>query len=642
MAKRIILTAFLAVLLGTVFLLVARRAEKLRDLAHQPHWLRLADTTSPVIHICTTEPRAYLIEAHGRGVLIDCPDDLPDPPLPVDLVLLTHHHRDSVGGVQKFLDQKVPVRASKKSAEWLTTANVTKFWKESIPLRNSRTGYFVHPTGFDGLDCSLEDGQTILWQGLKIEVIATPGHSLDHLAFAVNGATFIGDAITSDGKLWTPFTTDWDHWQDGGLKAAAESARKLEGKGVYCARSPGNRGRGAGGEGASPPEAPPHHQPLSPWEEVSKQIEEAAFLKSFERFTNRLGNPPKYDFLVPKEQVGSSGDKPWAKLSDSLWITGNTYVLKSKDGGVMVLDPWGQRGVDQVAKLRAAEKLGPVELVMFSHAHYDHFDGVYTLPVKGEYQIWALEQVADPLREPFKYRAPFLDERPITFDKTYREGESATWREYTFQFHHLPGQTHFTSGIETTIDGKRCLFTADNWFHYTQYSGSGGWMGLNRSFPSVYAESAKKVLAVNPEWVLAEHGGPYVFSKEDYERRVKWGEAAATACDAVCPSGNHRRDWNPHAVHISPMLVKAKPGETVRLFWNGPLPPAEPQRILLRGRGIIPDMDLRNHKQLTPQGREFTISLPADIKPGRHVFAVSPLGPGGEFADPFFAVDIGP
>ena len=42
--------------------------------------------------------------------------------------------------------------------------------------------------------------------------------------------------------------------------------------------------------------------------------------------------------------VASGGDKPWAKVADRLWITGNTYVLQSKTGdGIFVLDPWGQR-----------------------------------------------------------------------------------------------------------------------------------------------------------------------------------------------------------------------------------------------------------------------------------------------------------
>ena len=228
---------------------------------------------------------------------------------------------------------------------------------------------------------------------------------------------------------------------------------------------------------------------------------------------------------------------------------------------------------------------------MFSHAHYDHFDGVFPLPDRESFKVWALDRVAEPLAAPFKLRAPFLDARPIVFDRTFADGDTATWREYTFRFHHFPGQTEFTMAVETAIDDKRCLFTADNFFHQEQFSGSGGWMGLNRSFPLPYSRSAKKVLDLRPEWVLAEHGGPYEFNAEDYRRRVKWGEVSAVAADAIAVSGNHRRDWDPNRVTAEPVLQKAKAGAevkaTVRVHNVGLK--AEQVTVRLDGRGVIPD-----------------------------------------------------
>jgi glyoxylase-like metal-dependent hydrolase (beta-lactamase superfamily II) len=355
---------------------------------------------------------------------------------------------------------------------------------------------------------------------------------------------------------------------------------------------------------------------------------------------------PRYDFLVPKEQVGSAGEKPWARVSDHLWITGNTYVLKAKGGdGVLVLDPWGERSAKQVEKLLADRKLGPVEVVAFSHAHYDHYDGVYHMPARDRAEVWALDLVAAPLKEPFRFRAPFLDARPIRFTKELRDGETAAWGGYTFKFVHLPGQTWFTSGIEATIDGKRCVFTADNFFHQDQYSGSGGWMGLNRSSPAVYAASARKVLEIAPEWVLAEHGGPYVFDAEDYRRRVRWGEAASKACDALCLSGNHQRDWDPHWVELEPVLQTAKPGGEVKVRGavtaRGPKP--ETGTLVFRGRGVFPDQTVRLDG-IAPGRRqpgEWTFRLPANVRPGRHVFAVEVTGEyGPEPVDAFFAVDV--
>lgn len=280
---------------------------------------------------------------------------------------------------------------------------------------------------------------------------------------------------------------------------------------------------------------------------------------------------------------------------------------------------------------------------MFSHAHYDHYDGVYDLPGRENYAVWALDTVAAPLAEPLRWRAPFLDARPVRFDKRPRDGESLEWREYRFRFHDFPGQSLFTMAVETSIDGKKCLFTADNFFHQDMFSGSGGWMGLNRSFPPLYAASARKVLEIRPEWVLAEHGGPFEFDAEDFRRRARWGDESARAADALCLSGDHRRDWNPHLLSVEPSNRKVKAGEEFSLAITVASPSAKPEslRLSLAGRGTIADFSAEvSASRDKPATVPVRIKLPGDLPAGRHVFAVRIEGPArGELADGFFAVD---
>jgi glyoxylase-like metal-dependent hydrolase (beta-lactamase superfamily II) len=600
---------------------------------------------SPGVWRTASMPYGYALVAGDAAMLIDAPlsaDDLLrlTGARRVERVLLTHHHLDTSANVGALLAARVPVQAPKASADWLTPAAVAKFWREVIPLRNSRTAYFVVPEGIDGIDCSLTDGQSIAWHDWTLKVIATPGHSFDHVSFTVTKKSetapilFAGDAIAAPGKIWTPYTTDWDHWTDAGLRPTATSLRKLA---------------------ALKPRVvlPAHGEPIkkdavNALEQAAAAVEEVAFLKSFERFSKqRLGDPPAYPFLVPREQVGSAGDKPWSRVSEHLFITGNTYVLTStQTDGFMVMDPWGKRSIDQIVKLQSERRLGKPELVMFSHAHYDHFDGVYDLPGRDGYQVWSLDLVAGPLADPFRVRAPFLDARPIRFERRFKDGETATWREYNFRFHHLPGQSRFTMGVETTIDGKRCYFTADNFFHQDQYSGSGGWMGLNRSWPLPYAASAKKVLEAAPDWILAEHGGPYVFNAEDYRRRVKWGEASARAADVICVSGNHERDWDPYRVQAEPVLQSVKAGDVVKvlLVITATRPQAEPVTVTLAGRGLVPDQqwDLSPAPN-RPVRLEVSLPMSAKAKAGRHVFPLRVRDTtGSDATDAFVAVDVTP
>lgn len=602
-----------------------------------PTWKEVA----PGIMRSTGFPAGYALVDGDAALLIDAPTDAANLKgiRKIEGVLLTHYHRDVCRGVASYLKRDIKVRAPKGTEEWLSRKGVAKYWQESLPLRNSRTAYLVVPEGFDGIEYSLEGSQSFTWRGWDIQIIATPGHARNHVAIAArkgkNGplSIFCGGALSGPGKMWSPYTTDWDHWTDLGLKPSAESLRtlaKLKPAALYPAYG-----------------TPIAENTVNALTRTAEVIDDVGFLKSFERFSKqRLKNPPAYAFLA-KEQAGSAGEKPWSRISEHLYLTGNTYVLVSKDNALMVFDPWGKRSVDQVQKLQKDKNLGAIELVMFSHAHYDHYDGVYDLPGRDKYQVWCLDEVAAPLADPWFYRAPFLDPRPIKFDRRFKDRATATWREYEFRFHHFPGQTYFTMAVETKIDGKKCLFTADNFFHIDLYSGTGGWMGLNRSWPGYYAASAQKILDLRPEWVLAEHGGAFEFNAEDIRRRVQWGEAAAKACDALSPNGNHRHDWDPHRVHIEPLVHKAKAGEVIKatLVASNVLGKREKLAATLEGRGRFEDRVFRID---VPSGktvrRDFDLRLEQSMPPGRHIFIMRALGEEkiASGADAFIAVDVKP
>ena len=586
-------------------------------------------------------PAGYALLSGDAALLIDAPCG-PEGLMArgvkkIDAVVLTHHHRDSAAFVGRYLADKVRVQAPKASAELLTKEGVRKHWQESLPLRGSRTSYLVLAEGFEDIESTLEDGQTIDWKGWNLRIVATPGHSRDHVAYAVRREkspllVFCGDALAEPGHLWTPYTTDWDHWTDLGLKPATESLRKL------AALKPGLL-------------LPAHGAVIDKncadvLTRTADAVEEMAFLKSFERFTKqRLKDAPQYAFLT-KEQAESNGSKPWSRVSPHLWITGNTYVLLSKDNVCLVMDPWDPHSANQLPKLKADQKLGPMEVALCSHAHFDHYDGMYSLLEREKCQVWTLDRVAVPVADPLLLRAPFLDARPLKIDRRFKDGETATWHEYRLRFRHLPGQTEFTMGVETVIDGKHCFFTADNFFHQDQFSGTGGWMGLNRSWPLPYAESAQKVLDAAPEWVLAEHGGPFEFNAEDFRRRVEWGKVSARAADAICVSGNHRIDWDPHRVHIEPLIHRTKAGTTLTatLVVSNPLPRKQKLTVTLEGRGLTPD---QTWEVTVPAGetlrKEVTIRLSEKIAVGRNVLALRALeGDRTDGSDAFLAADVEP
>jgi glyoxylase-like metal-dependent hydrolase (beta-lactamase superfamily II) len=524
----------------------------------------------------TRLPYAYAL-VHGDAAVVVGgpagvgPQSLPPGVAKCDLVLLTHSHRDTTDAAAGFVAAGMDVRSG-ASSSLLTLESINQFWTTSMPVETPGRfpplferlwgvwSYLVVPEGTVGVRTDLADGDTIDWQGWTIEAVTTPGHSRDHLAFLVRPPDsdavicFCGDAICAPGKVWSPYTMEWHHQQNEGLRLAAESLRKLatHNATMLC----------------------PEHGPTitsnveAALTTTAERLERAAVLKDCYRYAaSRAGDPPSYRYLA-EEQVESANPSgnplPWSQLSPHLLLTGNTYALLSQDGPVMLIDPYSQNTAGRVEELKRDFGAGPVEIAVITHAHNDHYTGIFALPDRDHFDIWALDLVADVVGTPHRYRAPYIDARAVHFDRRLSAGETVHWREFQLKIHHLPGQTYFTMGIEILIDGKRCFFTADNFFRAEQASGSGGWSGHNRALPLNYAESARQVLEASPDWILAEHGGPFEFHEEDFRHRHQWALEAAAAADAISPSGNHLLDWDPHRIHIEPIIVPARPADTAR------------------------------------------------------------------------------
>lgn len=84
-------------------------------------------------------------------------------------ILITHHHHDHVGGVERL-----------KAA---TSATVYGPASENIP----------------GRDVALKDNDTVSVLGWEFDVYAVPGHTLGHIAYYHHGLLFCGDTLFAAG-----------------------------------------------------------------------------------------------------------------------------------------------------------------------------------------------------------------------------------------------------------------------------------------------------------------------------------------------------------------------------------------------------------------------------------------------------------
>jgi glyoxylase-like metal-dependent hydrolase (beta-lactamase superfamily II) len=112
----------------------------------------------------------------------------------IPLILISHKHGDHTDAIDKLVD---------------------------------RTGATVRALGsgfLRGLGGPLSDGEVIDAAGLRITVMATPGHTADSLSFLVDDAVLTADTVLGRG------TTVIDN-EDGSLRDYLESLRRLRGLG---------------------------------------------------------------------------------------------------------------------------------------------------------------------------------------------------------------------------------------------------------------------------------------------------------------------------------------------------------------------------------------------------------------------------
>jgi len=112
----------------------------------------------------------------------------------IPLVLISHKHDDHTGGIDKLVGMTGAV------------------------VRSVGSGFLR------GLGGPLTDGEVIDAAGLRITVLATPGHTADSLSFVVDDAVLTADTVLGRG------TTVIDN-EDGSLRDYLESLRRLQGLG---------------------------------------------------------------------------------------------------------------------------------------------------------------------------------------------------------------------------------------------------------------------------------------------------------------------------------------------------------------------------------------------------------------------------
>jgi hydroxyacylglutathione hydrolase len=134
----------------------------------------------------------------------------------VDFIFLTHEHFDHI-----WCADRIRTKYNAKLCCSFDTAKAITNRKKNMSLFFNQVGFELKPC-----DVVLADEQLIDWDGIKIEIIHTPGHTNGCICIKINNNLFTGDTVIKNVYTVTKLP-------EGSKEKLKKSMEKLEKKGLH-------------------------------------------------------------------------------------------------------------------------------------------------------------------------------------------------------------------------------------------------------------------------------------------------------------------------------------------------------------------------------------------------------------------------
>jgi glyoxylase-like metal-dependent hydrolase (beta-lactamase superfamily II) len=453
----------------------------------------------------------YVLRAGTEAVLVDFGDgDVLEHLDAVGVervtdVLLTHHHRDSLGGLRRAVDAGIRVWAPPYDAELI--ADATGHWLrrpididydlrqdrfsllESVPIAGTVAEYVTTRVG-----------------GLDVLALPTPGHTPGSLTYFVESdgrkLAFTGDLVYGDGMVWSLAATQWSYSGVEGQDSTIISCAKV---------------------GALEPDVllPSHGEPIEDPPAALSTIRE----RLGRLIALRLGQPSGVE-----DRLADPFHEITPHLLRNRTTFANSYVLVSESGAALGIDfgydmatwrrplLWSLEGVD-------------VEAVVVTHFHDDHVAGLNLIrAVKGA-EIWTAEHVAPVLENPKRFDLPCLWPEPIPVDRALPLETPIAWREYELTLYPLPGHTFFACAIAFEVDGRRVVAIGD------QYTPTAlNYQYRNRFQRHDFIQTGELLRRLQPDLLIGGHFFPHEVEDGYLDSLVADAHRVAELHDELLPA----------------------------------------------------------------------------------------------------------
>lgn len=523
------------------------------------------EQVGPGIWLIRDTCNVYLVQAEGADTAVaidfgsgDVLDHLADLGIArLTDVLMTHHHRDQGQGLPRAVEHGARIHVPPVERELFD--GVDELWR----TRGLDNDYNVRQDRFSLLDpvpvhATVPEYRFFEPGGVRIRPVPTPGHTIGSVTYLLERGgiryAFSGDLIHSPGKVWSLAATQWTYTNNEGPAMTVLSCYLL---------------------GDEEPDVllPSHGHPM-------RDAEDALAL---------LASRMQYYVDSRRWHPWDLADRlrnPFVPITEHLLLNRSSmscsYVLLSQTGEALYIDygydmmtglPTGQDRASRrpwLASLPALKTQFGVTRVSAALATHYHDDHIASMPLLRDVEgteLWAPDNVAPILEDPWRYDLPCQWYDPIPVDRVVPTGGTVTWNEYEIGIHAQPGHTLFAAAFSLEVDGVRVVFTGDQ----QENLGIPGerheilnYQYRNRFRLGDYVRSAELYRRIAPGLLLSGHWEPRKVDAGYLEYLRDAGHDLDETHAALLPLEELDLGADGVLVRLVPYRAAAAPGATLR------------------------------------------------------------------------------
>jgi glyoxylase-like metal-dependent hydrolase (beta-lactamase superfamily II) len=535
------------------------RRQLVRSLAAVPFLAAAQDSRvleiAPGVRILRRAINTAVFERDGKTLLIDSGDL---EKFAAQWALFTHHHPDQASGALRLAatGTKIAVPAAER-----------RFFEDARTVWDNADSRLDHDYNCRPDLVTLRDpvpvaaaykeGDIHEWQGLKFEILETPGHTDGSITYLVEISgkriAFTGDLIYSPGRIHDFYSLqkafpgmEGGYWGFGGavddVKASLD--RVLAGKPDLLIPS----------HGVIIPD------PASAVEQLKSNLD-AVMENYLTTCAWRANKPGIYKKATPAmlDPLPLVGYPKWCRD-----ITYTTKALVADDKSVFLSDCGSPRVVEELVKLQRSGEIGKIEGLWVTHYHDDHTESINLARRRFDFPVYAQKVLVDILEHPTAYQGPCLYPESVHVDHVLDDRQSFTWKQFKLTAFDFPSQTIYHDGLLVERDGYKVFFTGDG-FSSRSFSDV---CSQNRNFSGRDAgiqRCCRILLETKPDILMTAHWGPLAMTEEYLNKFISYLEARAKIYQQLLPYDDVNFGLDPYWLRAYPFRQRALPGAIVEM-----------------------------------------------------------------------------